>query len=474
MDGVPFGRYRLLELLGRGGMGEVWRAYDTSTQRVVAIKVLPAQLARDPIFEQRFRREAYAAARLSNPHVVPIHNYGEIDGRLYVDMRLIDGRDLDSVLSNGPLFPPRAVGIIAQIAKALHAAHKVGLVHRDVKPPNILLDEDDFAYLIDFGIARATGESALTTTGGVVGTLHYMAPERFTTPQADARSDIYALTCVLYECLTGMHPFPGNSFEQQIAGHLSAPPPRPSIGRPGVSQKFDAVIATGMAKDPDSRYATATELVRAARLALTPLTAKASLAPMSGVSEPVGAGLKTMADPDGTQPASRMVRASVGQPPPVVVGARIRETFERMLVLVPWWQRKAIAISASVVFAVIALAFVIAERFLAGGLFIFITAAVGATVYIRPDRALEAPHPWWRRKSVVVSSAVVVVFLAIFLAIVIATDSLEPPLENTPVPPILIDPLTKTGAGGEGTDDRPPLTRLVTGHVEGRQSVIVG
>src|ERR1700704_3081476 len=117
-------------------MGEVWKAFDTATQRVVAVKVLPPQLAADPVFEQRFRREAYAAARLNDPHVVPIHNYGEIDGRLYVDMRLIDGEDLDSALASGPLFPPRAVGIVAQVAKALHAAHKIGLVHRDVKPPN--------------------------------------------------------------------------------------------------------------------------------------------------------------------------------------------------------------------------------------------------------------------------------------------------------------------------------------------------
>jgi serine/threonine-protein kinase len=247
-------------------MGEVWRAFDTSTERAVAIKVLPAQLATDPVFEQRFRREAYAAARLNDPHVVPIHNYGEIDGRLYVDMRLIDGEDLDSALASGPLFPPRAVGIVAQVAKALHAAHKIGLVHRDVKPPNILLAEDDFAYLIDFGIARAAGESGLTTTGGIIGTLHYMAPERFTSAQADARSDIYALTCVLYQCLTGLRPFPGNSAEQQLAGHLSAPPPRPSLTRPGVPVKFDSVIATGMAKEPEKRYASTLELSRAARL----------------------------------------------------------------------------------------------------------------------------------------------------------------------------------------------------------------
>lgn len=269
MEGTPFGQYRLIELLGRGGMGEVWKAFDTATQRVVAVKVLPAQLATDPVFEQRFRREAFTAAALSEPHVVPIHNFGEIDGRLYVDMRLIEGQDLEHVLAKGPLDSARSVKIIEQVASALNAAHRVGLVHRDVKPSNILLAEDDFAYLIDFGIARGTEETGLTGTGNVVGTWPYMAPERFTTGQADTRADIYALACVLYECLTASRPFPGQSVEQQIAGHLTTPPPRPSISRPGISPQLDAVIAKGMAKDPEQRYSTTTQLARAARSAIT-------------------------------------------------------------------------------------------------------------------------------------------------------------------------------------------------------------
>jgi serine/threonine-protein kinase len=256
-------------LIGRGGMGEVWKAFDTATRRVVAVKVLPAQLAADPVFEERFRHEAFAAAGLNNPHVVPIHNFGEIEGRLYVDMRLIEGQDLENALAKGPMEPTRAVKVIEQIASALNAAHKIGLVHRDVKPSNILLDEDDFSYLIDFGIARAAGETKLTATGNVVGTWPYMAPERFTTGQSDTRSDIYALTCVLYECLTSSRPFPGESVEQQIAGHLTTPPPRPSIKRRDVSPELDAVIAAGMAKDPEQRYATTTEMARAAQAAIT-------------------------------------------------------------------------------------------------------------------------------------------------------------------------------------------------------------
>jgi serine/threonine-protein kinase len=267
MQGTPFGQYRLISLIGRGGMGEVWRAYDTVTDRVVALKVLPANFAEDDTYQHRFRREAHAAAQLNEPHVVPIHTYGEIDGRLFVDMRLIEGRDLGTVLAAGPLAISRAVHIIEQVAQAVHAAHKVGLVHRDIKPSNILLDENDFAYLIDFGIAQAVGDTALTKTGGVIGTLSYMAPERFSTGQADARSDIYALACVLYECLTGRAPFPGDSLEQQLAGHLASPPPRPSNA--GAPTGFDPVIATGMAKNPAQRYPSTVELARAARDATT-------------------------------------------------------------------------------------------------------------------------------------------------------------------------------------------------------------
>ena len=204
MEGTPFGRYRLVDLLGRGGMGEVWKAYDTAMNRVVALKVLPANFADDEQYQVRFRREAQAAAGLDEPHVVPIHDFGEIDGRLYVTMRLIDGKTVNELLVDGPLAPARAVWIVEQIAAALNAAHRVGLIHRDVKPSNILVTEDDFAYLIDFGIARVAGATKLTSTGATIGTLAYMAPERFTSDRADARADIYALTCVLYECLTGV------------------------------------------------------------------------------------------------------------------------------------------------------------------------------------------------------------------------------------------------------------------------------
>ncbi len=265
MEGTPFGRYRLVERLGQGGMGEVWRALDTETNnRTVAIKLLAPQLAQDDVFVQRFRREADAAARLTNPHIIPIHNYGEIDGRLYVDMRLIEGRDLQEVLADGPLPAARSVEIVGQIAKALQAAHRVGLVHRDVKPSNILVDQDDYAYLIDFGIATDVTRAKLTKTGMLVGTLAYMAPERFTTGSADAGADVYSLACVLHECLTGMQPYPGDSAEQQISGHLTQDPPKPSRLNGTIPVAFDEVIARGMAKDPAARFSSTGELAAAA------------------------------------------------------------------------------------------------------------------------------------------------------------------------------------------------------------------
>jgi len=270
VEATSFGHYRLTDLLGRGGMGDVWRAHDTRTDRIVAVKLLPKGLANDEIFKQRFRREAHAAAQLTEPHVVPIHGYGEIDGQLYVDMRLIEGRDLQGLLTTtGPLKPARAVMIVEQVAKALQAAHNVGLVHRDVKPSNILVADYDFAYLIDFGIARGVGEATLTSVGTMIGTPFYMAPERFRDGPVDARADVYALACVLHECLTGTTPFPGSTMESQMTAHLTMPPPRPSVARRGVPPTFDAVIARGMAKEPQQRYQSALALAAAARRATT-------------------------------------------------------------------------------------------------------------------------------------------------------------------------------------------------------------
>ena len=251
MDEVVFGRYRLLSVIGQGGMGKVYRAHDTLMDRDVAVKVLPPELAVEPGYEQRFRREAQTAARLNEPHIVPIYETGEIEGQLYLVMPIIEGIDLHALLQReGPMSAQRAVRVIEQLAAALDAAHAVGLVHRDIKPSNALVTGRDFVYLIDFGIAHDAAATKLTGTGMMVGTMAYMAPERFSAGVADARSDVYALACVLYECLTGGCPYPGDSMEQQIAGHLTLEPPRPVCVAPELPVGFDEVIAAGMAKDP--------------------------------------------------------------------------------------------------------------------------------------------------------------------------------------------------------------------------------
>ncbi|WP_439382181.1 protein kinase domain-containing protein [Amycolatopsis lexingtonensis] len=269
-----FGPYLIERPIARGGMGEVLRARDTRLDRVVALKVLPPHLAADEEFRERFRREAHAAARLREPHIVPIHSFGEIDGRLYLDMQLVEGEDLATRLSTrGPMSPAEAVDVVGQIAQALTAAHAEGLVHRDVKPSNILLTATGFAYLVDFGIARSQeSTSGLTGAGAAIGTLDYMAPERFTGARPDQRVDVYALACVLHQCLTATKPFAASTAASLLHAHLNQAPPRPSLLRPGIPTALDGVVARGMAKSPDDRYPTAAALAAGANAALASAT----------------------------------------------------------------------------------------------------------------------------------------------------------------------------------------------------------
>lgn len=263
--GTRFGPYELRSLIGAGGMGEVYRAFDTRKGRMVALKLLRPEMAADPVFQERFRRESRLAARLQEPHVIPVHDFGEIDGVLFIDMRLVDGRSLKDLLrERGALEPAQAAAITAQVASALDAAHADGLVHRDVKPENVLLTPDNFAHLVDFGLARAHGDPSVTAAGPLIGSCAYMAPERFNGSWVGPQTDVYSLACVLYECLTGQAPFEGAEIPQLISAHLHAPPPRPSIMRRGIDKAFDDVIARGMAKDPAARFASAGELARAA------------------------------------------------------------------------------------------------------------------------------------------------------------------------------------------------------------------
>lgn len=263
------GRYRLDRLLGKGGMGQVWLALDTATDRRVALKLLPAELAGDDTYRARFEKEAELAARLHDPHIVPIRAHGELDGRLFIEMEFIEGTDLARLLRrDGPLPPARAVDIVAQTAAALDAAHRAGLVHRDVKPSNIVVCPDGFVYLIDFGIAHGSDSTALTTAGLAIGTWAYMAPERFS-GRTDARSDVYSLGCVLYECLAGARPFGNTDPAQQMHAHLTGRPPSAHAANPAVPAELDRVIARAMAKDLEARYRTAGEFARAAAAAIS-------------------------------------------------------------------------------------------------------------------------------------------------------------------------------------------------------------
>ncbi len=273
MEPEVFGPYRLDALIGRGGMGEVHRAYDSRRERYVALKRLLRELAADEQYRSRFQRESALAAKLNDPHIVPIHDYGEIDGQLFIDMRLVDGGDLSSLIAEGPLSAERAVDLVTQVADALDAAHAQSLVHRDVKPSNVLLvgterAQRGVAYLTDFGIARALDGPTVSRTAMGMGSASYMAPERFTGDDWDERVDVYSLACVLVECLLGHRPFEAESLPSVMHAHLVREPPRPTGERPDLPAALDDVVAHGMAKDPAARFPTAGALAEAARAAL--------------------------------------------------------------------------------------------------------------------------------------------------------------------------------------------------------------
>jgi ABC-type branched-subunit amino acid transport system substrate-binding protein/DNA-binding beta-propeller fold protein YncE len=261
--GDTFGVYRIDELLSRGGMGVVYRATDLSLDRPAALKLIAPELAQDELFRARFLKEPRLAASLDHPNVVPIYEAGERDGQFYVAMRYVDGSDLKSLLTrDGKLSPERTIAILSQVAGALDAAHRRGLVHRDVKPANVLLDEDGHAYLTDFGITKRVGAAA-TDTGQLIGTIGYSAPEQIRGENVSGRSDVYSLACVLYECLAGAQPFRRDTEGATMWAHMQDPPP-PLRGH----AKLDPVLAKGLAKDPGDRYPTCGELIEDAAKAL--------------------------------------------------------------------------------------------------------------------------------------------------------------------------------------------------------------
>jgi serine/threonine protein kinase len=273
--GTQLGSYRIEALLGRGGMGVVYRAEDLRLGRKVALKLLASHVTEDARFRSRFLAESRLAASIDHAGIVPIYEAGESDGQLYIAMRYVEGTDLGSLLHReGPMEPLRAVELVAQLGHALDAAHARGLAHRDVKPSNALIameGVEEHLYLADFGLTERIATAGGVTAGDrLVGTVDYLAPERIAGEPADGRADLYSLGCVLFEVLAGEVPFPRDSEVAAIYAHLEEDPPRVSERRPGLPVALDAVVARAMAKDPKDRWQSGAELVAAARAALAP------------------------------------------------------------------------------------------------------------------------------------------------------------------------------------------------------------
>jgi Protein kinase domain len=272
-DGDEFAGYRIERRLGRGGMGVLYLALEPGLQRRVALKLIAPEAAADEVFAQRFAEESRIAASIEHPNVVPIYAAGEEDGVPFIAMRYVAGSDLGRRLSReGRLEPADAVALIAQVGNGLDAIHAAGLVHRDVKPANVLLSDGagaGHAYITDFGVARNVAtNSGLTQTGRFVGTLDYVAPEQISGATVDARVDVYALGCLLFKLLTGEVPFPRDGEAARLYAHLNDPPPAPSLYVPKVSMALDDVVVRAMSKQPDDRYPSAGDLGRAAEAAL--------------------------------------------------------------------------------------------------------------------------------------------------------------------------------------------------------------
>jgi hypothetical protein len=264
--GQVFAGHRIEAEAGRGGMGVVYVATHLALNRRVALKLIAPALAADEGFRERFKQESMTAASIDHPNVIPIYHAGEEDGKLYITMRYVEGTDLRALIAREGKIPSRqAAEIVSQVAAALDAAHERGLVHRDVKPANVLIGEGGQAYLTDFGLTKHAGsKGGLTQTGTFVGTLDYIAPEQLQGGPIDARVDVYALGCVLYQTLTGAVPFPRDTEPAKIWAHMQEEPPSVVASHPDVPGQFEQVVRRAMAKKPDDRFPSAGDLGRAA------------------------------------------------------------------------------------------------------------------------------------------------------------------------------------------------------------------
>jgi serine/threonine protein kinase len=261
--GTQFAGYRIDSVVGRGGMGVVYRATELALDRPVALKLIAPELAGDPLFRDRFLRESRLAASIDHAGILPVYAAGEVEGELFLANRFVDGTDLRTVLDGGELRPERALELVGQVADALDAAHERGLVHRDVKPANVLVDSVDHCYLTDFGLSTQLGAGGVTASGRLAGSLDYLAPEQIRRGEVDGRTDQYALACVLYELLAGAPPFRRETEAQTLWAHMQEEPPA-LAGYP----TLDPVLDRALAKDQDERYETCDAFVDDARAAL--------------------------------------------------------------------------------------------------------------------------------------------------------------------------------------------------------------
>ena len=307
-------------------MGIVYRATQLSLNRSVALKVLSTDLGDDPAFRERFRREGLLQAAIDHSHIVTVYDTGETEHGLFLVMRMIRGPTLKDMIIGRELDPGRSLRLLSQVADALDTAHDVGLIHRDIKPQNILIGSRDHAYLADFGLTKAPDEAGrLTATGQFVGTIDYVSPEQVQGEAASGRSDIYALAGVLHECLAGTVPYPKPAEAAVIFAHISEPPPRPTENRPELPQAIDEVVAKGMAKAPEDRYASAGELLRDANRAFAPAVGAAP-GPLAAPEETGVRGNGDQTRPAGTtavspeEPATGVTAASPVQAAPTAPG----------------------------------------------------------------------------------------------------------------------------------------------------------
>lgn len=335
--GAIVGGYRVIKVLGAGGMGTVYLAQNPSLPRRDALKVLSGDLSTDPEFRGRFEREANLAAGLDHPNIVAVYNRGDEDGQLWIAMQYVDGTDASAEVAKGPnaMPPQRALRIIGEVGKGLDYAHRRGLLHRDIKPANFMIaaaeeGDEERVLLTDFGVAKSTDDGQdLTATGNFMATVAYAPPEQLMGSTLDHRADIYSLGCSLYKLLTGQNPYPATVPAMVMMGHLHEPPPRPTAVRPDLPPAIDRVIAKVMAKDPNDRYNTCREFIQDAHSALygapmqAPATQGFSTGPRMPISGPHTAATDVVSPQWGTDPSRSVAtpqwgtdpsRAIVGQP----------------------------------------------------------------------------------------------------------------------------------------------------------------